>query len=138
MKKENWLIRILFMILIILVMIIFIKNYINDSKVYKNNRIPFTNLEILNKEITLIDNKRSYEITRDCQNIVDENAQLINYQLDEDFEMATIDINTKFFKNNIYLEANFNEATSFETIITVSNNNAYEQLYYIKGLCRVN
>lgn len=137
MKKENYIIIALIAILILVILSIFIRNYTSfkDSLEIASN--PFNTLEILDEKVRLKENERTYSIEVDCSTIIDENTQLVYYQLAEPHKKSTITVTSKIYKNNEVITSNYKEATNIETIISVfDNKKIYEQIYHINATCK--
>lgn len=136
MKKENYIIIALLAILMIVILSILVKNY-NTCKVNLiTSSNPFNTLEILDEKVRLKENERTYNMELDCSKLIDENTQIVYYQLAESHRNATISVETKLFKENEIITTNLNEATNLETIISIlDNQKTYEQIYHIKATC---
>lgn len=136
MKKENYIIIALLAILMIVILSILVKNY-NTCKVNLiTSSNPFNTLEILDEKVRLKENERTYNMELDCSKLIDENTQIVYYQLAESHRNATISVETKLFKETEIITTNLNEATNLETIISIlDNQKTYEQIYHIKATC---
>lgn len=136
MKKENIIIISLLAILVIVITSIFIRNYSSYKTNLKIASNPFNTIEVLDEKVRLKDNERTYSVDVDCSKIVDENTQIIYYQLTETHRKSTIKVESKILKDNEVLTTGLNRARSIDTIISVfDSNETYEQIYHINATC---
>lgn len=135
MKKGKSIIIILIFFLIITCLVIFSKNYLtylNRTKITNN---PFESLKIMNQEISLKDNQKTYEQEIECLE-TEENEQIISYVLKDDFQNAKVKVNTIVYKDNEILKEKYNEATNIDIIISITYKD-YEQIYNLKNTCKI-
>lgn len=135
MKKEKIIIIILLSLLIITCLIIFIKNYLIYSNRTTITNNPFKYLEIMNQKIEIKDNQKTYEQEINCLDL-EENEQIINYTLNDDFTNAKVKVNTIVYKDNEIIKENYNEATNIDIIISITSQD-YEQVFNFKNTCKI-
>ena len=136
MKIEKKLFIILISLLIIVLLIVFIKNYNLYQKQYEVSRMPLSSLSILNNEVELSDSKRSYSLNIDCSSLKDENTQIVSYQLQRYALEDNISISSVIYDGNKVLTDNYDHLTSLNTTIKISDKNkTYEQVFVINATC---
>ncbi len=137
MKIEKNIIISLLILLGIVVLFIFSRNYLKYKNIYHVASNPFNTIEIVGKKVRLKDNLRTYDLEVDCSEL-SEHEQITYYRLNEDYKDFKISVATKVFKNNKLLEKDLNEATSLEVNISVQDKDeTYEQIYKINATCLV-
>ena len=136
MKIEKKLFIILISLLIIVLLIVFIKNYNLYQKQYEVSRMPLSSLSILNNEVELSDSKRSYNLNIDCSSLKDENTQIVSYQLQRYALEDNVSISSVIYDGNKVLTDNYDHLTSLNTTIKISDKNkTYEQVFVINATC---
>lgn len=137
MNFEKKLFIALISILVLVLLIIFIKNYHTYKEVYDVAQMPFSSLSILNNEIKLENNQRTYNLTIDCSSLKDENTQIISYKLLKENEESNLSISTKIYDNDKVLTDTYEHITSINAIINISDKNKiYEQIFVINATCK--
>ena len=99
MKIEKNIIISLLILLGIVVIFIFSRNYLKYKNIYHVTSNPFNTIEIVGKKVRLKDNLRTYDLEVDCSEL-SEHEQITYYRLNEDYKDFKISVATKVFKNN--------------------------------------
>jgi hypothetical protein len=133
MKKENMLFKIFLVILIILFVFLLIVAIIKTNKYDKT---IFSKLSILQEPIQLKDNVYRYKVDISCHEIED-NEQIINYELKDKYKDYNITIDSIFYKNEKKIKENYKEATDINIIIRpVDEKDSYPHIYFIEAKCK--
>ena len=133
MKRENILFKIGLTILIILFVFLLFVAIIKNNKYDKT---IFQSLSILQEKVKLKDNVYRYKIDISCHEIED-NEQLINYELKEKYKDYNISVESIFYKNEKKIKENYKEATDINIIIRpVDKKDTYPHIYFIEAKCK--
>ena len=137
MKFEKKFFIVIISLLIIVLLIVFIKRYNTYKKTYEVTQMPFSSLSILNNEIDLNDNKRTYNLTIECTSLKDENTQIISYNLQKFATDYNISTTTKVYDDNQVLLDNYDHITAINSVLSLTDkNNQYEQIFIINATCK--
>ena len=137
MKFEKNLFIALISLLVIVLLIAFIKKYNTYKAEYEVTQMPLSSLSILNNEIDLNSNQRTYNLTIDCSSLLkDKNTQIISYKLLKNTQEPIISLTTKVYDGEKVVD-NYNHITSINTIMSITDQNKkYEQVFVINATCK--
>lgn len=136
MKFEKKFFIFLISLLIIVLTIIFFKNYNLYKEMYEVSKMPLSSLSILNNEVKLEDNQHTYNINIDCSSLKDPNNQIISYDLFKFAEKANVSIATKIYDGDKVLTDDYSHLTSINTSLSITDQNKkYEQVFVINATC---
>ncbi len=137
MKKEKYLFIILISLLFIVLLTIFIKNYITYQNISEASLNPFKELNILNNSLLLEDNTKTYNIQIDCTSLANPNNQIISYKLKPKYQDNLISVTNTITNKQEILNNDFAKATNIDTIISIKNPHyPYEQIFHIISTCQ--
>ena len=125
MKFEKNLFIALISLLVIVLLIAFIKKYNTYKAEYEVTQMPLSSLSILNNEIALKSNQRTYK-----------NTQIISYKLLKNTQEPIISLTTKVYDGEKVVD-NYDHITSINTIMSITDQNKkYEQVFAINAICK--
>lgn len=132
MKTEHKILLGLILILLIVGIIIFLKDYFNLKNNSDTYETPFKEIKILNNSISLNDNQKKYEVSLNCSNLKP-NYEIVTYKLNDKYKDSKISVHVNIFKDNTLLTEEYEGATNLDILLIKENNS--EIIYNIKAKC---